>query len=536
MPQTREHLAILHLLGVERGIVALTKIDLLDDPDWLELVTLEVDETLAQTTLAAAPIIPVSARTGVGLDRLIAALSTMLAQTPARPDLGRPRLPVDRVFSLPGFGTIVTGTLVDGRFRVGDAVEILPSGVSGRIRGLQTHQSKLEVAQPGSRVAINLSGIERSDLMRGEVAAAPGTLRNSVLLDVGYTHLADAAAPLGHNMAVKLFVGAAEVMARTRVLGQEAIAPGAEGWLQLVLAGPVAVARGDRYILRQPSPGMTLGGGRVLDPHPGRRYRRFRPEVAARMETLAAGTPSELLLDALHRRQPPDRPALFGRSTLGAATAAKTLEQLLAGGQVVEIGQQVMTRDAWKALQEQAVQIVGEYHRQAPLRLGIGREALRSRLKIPAALFGALLDHLAAAGMLVVVGDGTAARLPAHTIQFDAQQEAAVARLMERFAAAGVNSPSVKESKAAVGEAVYSALLDLGMLHPLNEEVVYATAGYEVLVERLRDYLRENGRIDAAETRDLLGTTRKYAIALLEHLDDLRVTRRVGDERELVGK
>jgi selenocysteine-specific elongation factor len=334
-------------------------------------------------------------------------------------------------------------------------------------------------------------------------------------------------------MAVKLFVGAAEVMARTRVLGEEAIAPGETGWLQLALAAPVAVVRGDRYILRQPSPGMTLGGGRVLDPYPGRRYRRFRPEVAARMETLAAGTPSELLLQALRRSQPTDRPPLFRHANLGA-TAAGTLEQLLAEGQVVEIGQQLMSRDAREALQERAVQIVGEYHRQTPLRIGVGRELLRSRLKVPATLFAALLEHLIGEGQLEE--KGTAVRLPSFRIEFDPAQQAAVERLMERFAAAGVNSPSVKESKAAVGEAVYSALLDLGMLHPLNEEVVYATAEYEALVAQLQNYLREKGRMNAAEARDLLGTTRKYAIALLEHLDDLRITRRVGDVRELVGR
>lgn len=534
MPQTLEHLAILHLLGVERGVVALTKCDLIDDPDWLELVTLEVGEVLATTTLAAAPIIPVSARTGQGLADLTAALTTLLAEAPARIDEGRPRLSIDRVFSLSGFGTIVTGTLTGGRFCVGDTVEIFPSGLSGRVRGLQTHKTSLDVAHPGSRVAINLSGIERSQLMRGQVVAAPGTLRNTTLLDVAYSHLPDTTTPLAHNMPVKLFIGAAEVMARTRVLGTEAIRPGETGWLQLVLAEPVVVLRGDRFILRQPSPGMTLGGGRILDPHPGRRYHRFRPEVIARMQTLAEGTPEELLLQALRRSQPVAQKTLLERVGLDAEVATVALQTLLDEKQVTQIGQQVMTRDLWQTWQEQALADVAGYHQQTPLRLGMAREALRSQLKLPAALFNALMELLTGMGKLVE--EGAIVRLPQHTIRFTPQQQAAVDRLLAQFAAAGVNSPSVKESKAAVGEEVYSALLDLGLLHPLNEEVVYATAEYEQLTNQLKSYLQAHGTIDAAQARDLLATTRKYAIALLEHLDELKITRRVGDKRVLVKK
>lgn len=532
MPQTREHLAILHLLGVERGVVALTKSDLVDDPDWLELVTLEVGDVLASTTLAAAPIIPVSARTGQGLDELTAALTTLLADAPPRADEGRPRLPIDRVFSLPGFGTIVTGTLSGGRFQVGDAVEIWPSGLGGRIRGLQTHKAKRESVLPGSRVAINLSGVELAQLARGQVVAAPGTLRPTALLDVAYTHLQDISTPLAHNMPVKLFVGAAEVMARTRVLGAETIEPGETGWLQLVLADPVAVARGDRFILRLPSPGMTLGGGRILDPHPGRRYRRFRPEVVARMQTLAEGTPEELLLQTLHRLQPIARKMLLERAGLDEAVALAALQTLLDEQQVVQLGQQVMTCSLWQSWQEQAVGAVDHFHRQTPLRQGIAREALRSQLKISAALFNSLLEALTGEGTLVE--EGGIIRLPTHAIRFEPQQQAAVDRLLALFAAAGVNSPSVKESKAAVGEEVYSALLDLRLLHPLNEEVVYATAEYGQLISQLQNYLYTHGTIDVAQARDLLATTRKYAIALLEHLDELKITRRVGDSRELV--
>jgi selenocysteine-specific elongation factor len=260
MPQTKEHLAILDLLEVNGGVVALTKVDLIDDEDWLELVTIDLSETLMDTVLAEAPIVPVSARTGAGLDRLKDNLLNRLKATTPRQDTGRPRLPVDRVFSLPGFGTIVTGTLIDGRLRVGDSVEIQPSGLKGRIRGLQTHKTKREIAEVGSRVAVNLTGVGRDDVKRGDVLAAPGTIRDTILLDAVYRHLPDADAPLKHNVEVKLFVGATEVLARTRVLGTRQIEPGQEGWLQLALS---AWRSGPGSLPRQTAPSLQNRPGRT---------------------------------------------------------------------------------------------------------------------------------------------------------------------------------------------------------------------------------------------------------------------------------
>ena len=531
MPQTREHLAILDLLDVQSGVVALTKIDLIDDPDWLELVTLDLHEVLAGTALAEAPILPVSARTGAGLDDLRAVLWERLTAVSPRPDLARPRLPIDRVFSLSGFGTVVTGTLSDGRFRLGDAVEIQPSGLKGRIRGLQTHKTKLDTARPGSRVAINLTGIDRDQVQRGDVVAAPGILSATILLDAAYRHLADAPAPLKHNTEVKLFVGAAEVVARARVLGAPQINPGEEGWLQLALEQPVAVARGDRFILRRPSPGATLGGGKVLDPHPGRRHRRFRPEVVARLQTLAQGTPADLLLQALARLEPVTQVKLLAQAGLETGEAVALLTELERENQIVRLDQQLMTRAGWQRLLDKLVEIVRRYHLENPLRLGVPREEARSRLKLSPAVFNPLVDE-AVQNNLILSGEMTL-RLPGHEIAFTPAQQTAVSTLQRQMAAAGINSPSVKECKTAVGDAVYLALLDLGQLRQLNDDVVYAEAQYEQFTGQIVRYLEKNGRINAAQARDLLQTSRKYAIALLEHLDDIKVTKRVGDDRVL---
>jgi selenocysteine-specific elongation factor len=531
MPQTREHLAILDLLDVGGGIVALTKTDLIDDPDWLELVTLDLHETLTGTILADAPIVPVSAKTGEGLDELRTLLWQHLSAAEPRADLGRPRLPVDRVFSLSGFGTVVTGTLLDGRFRIGDPVEIQPTGLKGRVRGLQTHKTKLDVALPGSRVAINISGVDRDDVHRGNVVAAPGVISHTILLDASYRHLPDASGPLKHNMEVKLFVGAAEVLARTRVLGAQQINPGETGWLQLALAEPVATTRRDRFILRRPSPGETLGGGLVLDPHPGRRHRRFRADVVARLETLAEGTPAELLLQTLRRIEPATKSQLVQQSRMDEETAVSALNELERENQVVTLDKQILSQAGWQGLLDKLSANLQQYHRENPLRLGMPREELRSRLQLSPVVFNPLIQ--AAVENELVVEEGTLLRQPTHQISFSAKQETAVTTLLRRMSAAGVGSPSVKDCKTAVGEDVYFALLDLDKLKQLNNDVVYATTEYEQFTNEIGQFLQKNGEIDAAQTRDLLKTSRKYAIALLEHLDDIKVTKRVDDKRVL---
>ncbi|HRQ36401.1 MAG TPA: selenocysteine-specific translation elongation factor [Chloroflexota bacterium] len=533
MPQTREHLAILDLLEVRDGIVALTKVDLAaDDPDWLEMVTLDVQEALAGTALAEAPILPVSAKTGQGIAALKTAVYQHLLTLPPRPDNGRTRLPIDRIFTLSGFGTVVTGTLLDGRFQVGDAVEIQPGGLKGRIRGLQTHKTKLEVAHPGSRVAINLTGIDREALKRGNVVTQPGGLRPTILLDAAYRHLPDAAAPLKHNMEVKLFVGASEVLARARVLGAEQIEAGQTGWLQLACTEPIAVRRGDRFILRRPSPGATLGGGRVLDPQPGRRHRRFRPDTVARLQTLAQGTPEERLLQTLQRMEPASESQLLAAAGLDEGTAVATLRTLLENGLIIRLDTQHVSHAAYQRLADTLTGLLADYHRQYPLRLGLPREEARSRLKLKTAVFNPFLAFAANEGL--VAEAGAFLRQPHHAIHFTAGQQAAIDRLLAQMAQAGINTPSVKECQTAVGEDVYAALVEVGQLRPISQDVVYTAGQYETIIGQLREWLAANGRVNAAQLRDQFQTSRKYAIALLEHLDEQKITRRVGDERVLI--
>ena len=541
MPQTREHLAILDLLDVSNGVVALTKVDLAEDEEWLELVSAEVSEVLEGTCLSDAPIVPVSARTRVGLGELLAALEQVLAASQPRRDRGRPRLPIDRVFTIAGFGTVVTGTLIDGTLSVGQEVEIQPQGLKARIRGLQTHKQKIEQAVPGSRVAVNLSGVRKEDLQRGDVVTIPGWLRGTVLVDVRLEYLPDNPRPLRHNQQLKFFSGAAEAMAHVRLLGDELLTPGRTVWAQLRLSHPVSLTKGDRFILRLPSPSMTVGGGTVVDPYPGRRHRRFRDEVIRRLETLARGTPAEIALQTLERRGPMTGRELAQASGLGAEVE-NALRELVGSGQAVILGaeriknkgqdQLFASRSSWSALKEAIERELQAYHGAHPLRVGMPREALRGRLRLEARLFNAVMAQAAAAEQ--VSDEGATVRLNTHEVRFSPTQQKQVDALLERFRSNPHTPPSFKESVAAIGEEPLAVLLARGQLVQVGEDVLFAAETYDEMVERTRDYIQTNGSITVAQFRDLFQTSRKYALGLLEHLDDQGVTRRAGNERVLL--
>lgn len=547
MPQTREHLAILDLLEVRSGVVALTKSDLAESEEWLELVAADVSETLAGTILADAPIIPVSARTGNGLDQLRRALQDALATVEPPADRGRPRLPVDRVFSISGFGTVATGTLLGGSLMVGQEVEILPKQTRARIRGLQTHKQKVEQAAPGSRVAVNLSGINKADLQRGDVIASPGWLRPTVLVDVQLRYLTAAEHPLRHNTQLKFFSGAAETMAHVRLLAQDSLAPGESGWAQLRLRDPIPLTKGDRFIVRLPSPAATVGGGIVVDPNPGQRHRRYRADVLERLETLAQGTPEEVLLQAAERTGPTPVHALLATSGLGDR-AMEALRQLLDQGDTLLLGDQggeapsagtlsansratVVTRGWWATTSGQAVQELSAYHRKYPLRQGMPREALRSSLRLETKVFNAFLDQAASDDLIV---DREAfVWLPSHEVRLSPEQEQQVAALLARFRQEPYSTPSVKESASAVGEEVLDVLIERGQLVQASAEVLFLSETYHDMVARIRSHIQQEGSITLAHVRDMFGTSRKYAQSILEHLDESGVTRRVGDVRVL---
>lgn len=522
MPQTREHLAILDLLGIQGGIIALTKIDMVEDEEWVELVSLEVAEAFEGTVLGDAPIVPVSAHTGAGIDQLKTTLIEHLQQTEQKSDVGRPRLPIDRAFSLAGFGTVVTGTLTDGQLRIGDEITLEPSGLSGRVRGLQTHKSQKDVARPGSRVAVNITGISKTEAKRGEVLTKENTTTTTTLLDCHYRHLESAEFPLKHNAEVKFFIGSAEIIARARVIGTEKIEVGETGWLQLALTDPVAVIRGERFIIRRPSPPATIGGGVILDAQPGRQHRRFKPDVIQRLETLSQGSPEQLVLQQLAKVEPV--------AAVNLDAELELVEQMIADRQIVQVGKQLVSISKFNQWQNTVMGLLKSYHEEYPLRLGMSREEIRSRLKLKAAVF----DPFVAQSGDFFVTEGAILRLTDHAVTLTPAQTAVLDKTMAQFN--GINSPSVKQTIEMLGDAeLYQVIVGRGDFVQVSSDVVWAKVDYVKLTESVYNYIRENESITVGDVRDKFDTSRKYAIALLEHLDSIGKTRRVGDTRVLVG-
>jgi len=533
MPQTREHLAILDLLQIPAAVVALTKIDLVDDPEWLDLVEADLQDTFAGTALEGAPIVRVSARSGEGLETLIQTLQDVLTQHPQRPDLGRPRLPVDRVFTLPGFGTIVTGTLTDGCLSVGDAVEILPPGVEGRIRGLQTHKQAEEKAQPGSRTAVNISGVSVDQIRRGDVVVTPGAYQPTRMIDVWVRMIKDANTPLKHNTEVKLFLGAAEVIARVRLLGAQELQPGEEGFLQLMLQEPVVALRQDRFILRRPSPAETIGGGQVVDPHPKRRYKRFNEAKLEELAQLMVGTPKEILMQSARQTGLIARKKLIENAGLEPDQAQQAIEALLIEGALTLLdGKQLLIpTDQLERLQGAILQSLADFHRQNPLLPGMPRERLRTENKLPAELFDPLVSRLAAAKE--VLAENASVRLAGHSIQLTAVQQQKIDALLKDFSAQPTTPPSVKESQEAIGEDLVTVLVQTGQLIQLGEDVLLQPEVLDEMQTAVIEIIQQNGSITLAELRDRFKTSRKYAVAVLEHLDAAGITTRQGEGRVL---
>lgn len=536
MPQTHEHLAILDLLGVAHGVIALTKIDQVD-AEWRDLMVEEVAALVAGTTLAGARIVPVSAVSGVGLPELVEALQDALFDVPAARDLGRARLPVDRVFTMPGFGTVVTGTLRDGALAVGEPLEILPGGLRARARGIQSHGAAASAAGPGTRVALNLASVETTAIARGDVVVAPAAWRATRLVDAEVDVLADAPAPLAHDRELALFHGTSEIAVRVRVLGSEAIAPGASGPVQLRLARPAVLAFGDRFVLRQPSPSATVGGGRVLDPHPPlRRRRRFDPQVLARFAALSSGDPEQRTWHMLAERQPVRATAL-APADLGLEVGARTdaLAALAADGRAIDLARQGlwMTDAGWRALANALRATLSEYHAGHPLRAGPPPEELRERLGLAAEAFGAVLEQAQGEGWLRRTGG--IPHLIDHGAAFGAVAQAAVDRLLARFRQSPFGPPTLREATEDVGAAVVEALLARGDLVAVSPEVAFDRAAYDALLGGTLTALDAAGQVSVGDLRDRFGSSRKYMLPFLEHLDRQRVTRRTGDVRVRAG-
>ena len=525
MPQTREHLAILDLLGIERGVLVVTKNDLVE-PDFLELVSADVLEAVEGTTLEGSPLVACSGTTGDGLDELKRVLDEELESTTPKPDIGRPRLPVDRSFTVAGFGTVVTGTLLDGSFQVGQEVELQPGGTKARVRGLQHHKEHVERARPGRRTAVNLSGVAKEEVRRGQVLVLPGSLMPTDAVDARLRAVALAKRPLKHGTELTLHAGSAEVPCRLLLLDSQELAPGEEGWAQLRLAGPIAVVKGDRFVLRTPND--TVAGGEIVDAHPPRHRRMHAPTL----EALASRAGDDPLIAVLRQHEPATLKALLAEMGGSQEELDTTIATLTAEGSVVALGDgaalALMTAEGFAELTSRARSAIEAFHSEHPLRRGMPREELRSKMKLQERTFAGALERWSADGMISESGASIAR--PGWTPELTPAQTSAADAYVASLAAKPYAPPTDAQPPADV----LDYLRDAGRVVTAGD-ITFGAEAYAEMVERVTAHLRGEGTVTLAQVRDMFGTSRKYAQALLEHLDQERVTRRVGDERVLRG-
>jgi selenocysteine-specific elongation factor len=542
MPQTREHLEICQLLGVKRGIVVLTKKDLVDR-DWLDLVTEEVREYLAESFLAGAPIVAVSSRTGDGMEELKAELARLAGEIEQK-RLDTPfRLPVDRVFTVTGFGTVVTGTLLSGAISVGDEVEILPGGLAGRVRGVQSFGTKVEKGGAGERLAVNLQGVDHTEVERGDVVVPKGLYRPTSIVDVRLNYLASAPKELKHRSTIRLHSATYEVPAKVILFDRDALQPGDSAYVQLRLARPVLLLPGDPFVLRTYSPQATLGGGTVLDPAPPRRRRRSAEALELLAAAEAGGDQERIrllvessLLSGISVQE------MVNRSGMSAKRIEASLAPLLSAGAVLQVVKEpriFLGKSAFATLKQRLHEELTNYLTENPMQEGIGKEELKSRIpkRSDPRFFGPLLASMEKEGL--ALSDRDIVKLPGRKAGVTRDQAEVQSMLEEALQKGWKEPPTVKELCDLLG-CTEKQLLEHanllareGRLAKVKPDVFYAPGAVAEIRETLAGYLKEHGEIAPPQFREITGLSRKFMIPLLEYFDQERLTIRLGDKRVL---
>lgn len=542
MPQTLEHLDIINLLQIKQGIIVITKADLVE-PDWLELVQEEVKEKVKGTVLEKAPIQVVSAVTGQGISELKQLLQELIAQTPAKPTTGKVRLPIDRVFSITGFGTVVTGTLWSGKIRLGETLEILPEGLKSRVRSLQVHGQQVEEALAGQRVAINLPNVEVGQIQRGSVVVTPGSFTPSKRVDV-QLHLLSHAPELENRNRVRVHLGTSEIFGRVSLLDRDKLQPGETAFVQLQLEDFLVAAKGDRFVIRSYSPVHTIGGGTVIEPK-AVKHKRFNEDVLKMLDTKLQGSPEELILETLERAPVPflTREELVQKSNLAEGDVQETLKKLAEEGAVKVVeGEGVswlVAREPYEKLLQEVLESLAQYHREYPLRPGLSKEELRSRKfsQYGPKLFNALIQTWVKEGLLQLQGNNVA--LARFTPEPDEREQKLLKEMEQLYLQNKFQPPDWQEAvsrlqlKEETAQELIRYLLWKGILHKINEELYFHRAAIEEAKEKVAAYIREHGSVQLGEVRDLLQSSRKYVLPLLEYFDQIKFTRRIQDKRIL---
>ena len=536
MPQSREHLNIVKLLGIQHGLIVLTKIDLVEDDEWLNLVEADIRDLVADSFLEEAPIIRVSAIKKEGLSELSNAIDDQLPNIHKDKHGTTPRLPIDRVFSLHGFGTIVTGTLIDGSFSAGEQVMILPSGILSRIRGIQTHKKKQEVAYPGNRTAINLSGVDVEDITRGDVLCLPDTFSPTNMLDIEVKVLKDYSNALHHDDEVKVFLGTSQTIARVRVLGRSEILPGETGYAQLMISGQVVAKKNDRLILRRPSPASTIGGGVVVNAFPNMRHKRFAQKVIDKLTVTARGSDEERILLAISESGFTDLFDISNKTSISEKELLPMLQNLVENETLHQLKdlfddekQWYSKKEEWVKTKKDISKFLNDFHQANRLKKGVNFHMIQNHLKIEKRLAQAIIHSLISEGF--ICEEEKYLRMPDFAVCLTKAQEKMVDEIVGQFLESGYQTPSVKEMIAIAGNDLFDFLIESGRLIMITQSVLFLPQQIKIVEQATLKLLDKKQRITVADFRDHFNTSRKYAVALLEYLDEQKITIRKDDFR-----
>jgi len=542
MPQTREHMEICSLLGIEHGLVALTKIDMID-ADWLELVEEDISEFVAGTFLEDKAIVPVSSASGEGIDAFVAALDDLSGRIPERSSSNLFRLPVDRVFTMKGFGTVITGSLLSGKVKIGDNVMIYPSGIPSKVRGMQVHGESVEAAHSGMRTAINFQGLERASIERGQVLSTANALLPSYMVDVSLHYLESNKKKIKNRSRVRFHTGTSEIMGNLILLEQEDLRPDEDTVAQIRLDEPVAVVRDDRFVLRSYSPVRTIGGGQVLNPVP-EKHKRFRSEVVEGLKGLLTHEPEDII--AYHVMAAGVRGVSFSALLIMTNLSEKLLEKYLQGmlsrKDAIQIDKEqrlFVHKTGFGDLQKNMSAHLQAYHDKNPLKEGMPKEELKSKLPTTAGtrIFTMALNQMTADKAIVQEGDSV--KLTTHKVSLGADQAGMKKKISGIYLENGLQPPYFKEVVNTLdidpshARDVLMLLVAEKVLIKAKEDLYFHAEPMRGLKEKLIAYLQVHGEITTPQFKEMTQATRKYVIPLLEYFDANHVTLRVGDSRKL---
>ncbi len=547
MPQTVEHFEICQLLGVRDGLIVLTKKDLVD-AEWLAMVEEELREFFQGSFLENAPILAVNSVSGEGIEEVKAVLATKAAGIDLPEEFGPFRLPVDRVFTMKGFGTVVTGTSLSGRITTGSSLTFYPGGLNAKIRGMQVHGQSEDEVEAGHRTAINLQGVEKEQIAKGDMAATPDSMVPTILFDAEMQLLSSATKPLKHRTQVRVHLGAREIMGRISLLDGDTLKPGEQALVQLMLQEKAVAWPGDRFVVRTYSPATTVGGGRILSVAPKKRKRSNQPDREAAqgiLQMYAEAEPAEILLKLLQESgyKGLDFKQLSAKSGIFGKKLQKLLERPVSTGQIVVVdseSKRMLAEEVVARIQEKISALLAAFHQDNPLKKGMRREELRSQLKprIDARLLQHQLTVLAKKGILVQ--EGSEVRLAEHAVRLAVDVQAVEQKLEDLYLKAVLTPPNLKEVLALFAEIpekevmqVVELLETKNTLIRVNSALFFHKDALTALQEKLTTWLQEHKEIDAPAFKELTGLTRKFSIPLLEYFDRIKLTLRIGDKRIL---